>query len=65
MSVQRAMLERCKGSARTGLNRLGRQLCLVAGLVLGLRRSARTGMPSRDVLDRATRRAREQDSKDD
>jgi hypothetical protein len=31
---------------------------IVAGL-LTLRRSAKTGMPSRDVLERATRRARE------
>jgi hypothetical protein len=31
----------------------------VAGGILKLRTTARTGMPSQDVLDRATRRARE------
>jgi hypothetical protein len=31
----------------------------VAGGVLALRRSANQGMPSKEVLDRATRRARE------
>jgi hypothetical protein len=39
-------------------------VALVAGLVLSLLKSAKTGMPSRDVLDRATRRANEQDSRD-
>jgi hypothetical protein len=34
-------------------------IVLIAGGVLSLLRSTRTGMPSRDVLDRATRRARE------
>jgi hypothetical protein len=34
-------------------------LAVVAGGLLTLRRSARTGMPSPEVLDRATRRARE------
>jgi outer membrane protein assembly factor BamD len=33
MSAQRVMLELRKISARTGVNRLGRQLCLVTGLV--------------------------------
>jgi outer membrane protein assembly factor BamD len=33
MSAQRVMLELRKTSARTGVNRLGRRLCLVAGLV--------------------------------
>ena len=37
-------------------------VALVAGIVLSLRKSAKTGMPSQDVLDRATRRAREQES---
>jgi hypothetical protein len=31
---------------------------------LSLRKSAKTGMPSQDVLDRASRRAREQESRD-
>ena len=39
-------------------------VALVAGIVLSLRKSAKTGMPSQDVLDRATRRAREQDARD-
>jgi Protein of unknown function (DUF2897) len=39
-------------------------LALVAGLWMGLRNSAKTGMPSQDVLDRATRRAREQEERD-
>jgi hypothetical protein len=34
-------------------------LALIVGGLLTLRRSAKTGMPSKDVLDRATRRARE------
>jgi hypothetical protein len=39
-------------------------IALVAGVVLSLLKNAKTGMPSQDVLDRATRRAREQDSRD-
>jgi hypothetical protein len=39
-------------------------VALVAGVVLSLRKSAKTGMPSQDVLDRATERAREQESRD-
>jgi hypothetical protein len=39
-------------------------LVLIVGGVLALRSSARTGMPSPDVLDRATRRARELNSDD-
>jgi hypothetical protein len=39
-------------------------VALIAGIVLSLRKSAKTGMPSQDVLERATRRAREQDSRD-
>jgi hypothetical protein len=34
-------------------------LALIVGGLLTLRRSAKTGMPSQDVLERATRRARE------
>jgi hypothetical protein len=34
-------------------------LGLVAGLILTLRTSAKTGLPSKDVLDRATQHARE------
>jgi len=37
---------------------------VLAGLILGIRRSARTGLPSKDLLDRATRRAREQHAQD-
>jgi hypothetical protein len=37
---------------------------LVAGGVMSLRNSAKTGMPSKDVLERATRRARELESKE-
>ena len=37
---------------------------IVAG-VLSLRASAKTGMPSPDVLDRASRRARQLESDDD
>jgi hypothetical protein len=36
-------------------------LIVLAGTVLSLLRSTRTGMPSQDVLDRAQRRARELD----
>jgi hypothetical protein len=37
-------------------------LGIIIGGVLALRASARTGMPSKDVLDRATRRAKQLDS---
>jgi hypothetical protein len=37
-------------------------LVIIIGGVLALRSSARTGMPSKDVLDRATRRAQQLDS---
>lgn len=37
---------------------------LVAGLILTLRTSAKTGLPPKDVLDRATRRARELEAKE-
>jgi hypothetical protein len=36
---------------------------LIGGL-LSLRRSTKTGMPSQDVLDRATQRARELEAQD-
>lgn len=37
---------------------------LLAGLIMGLRRSARTGMPSKDVLERAGRHARELEARE-
>jgi hypothetical protein len=40
-------------------------LVVIIGGVLALRSSAKTGMPPPDVLDRATRRARELDIKKD
>ena len=43
-------------------------IAFLVGGILALRRSARTGMPSADVLKRATQRAREldaQEKKDD
>lgn len=42
-------------------------VALIVGTMMTLRSSARTGMPSQDVLDRAKRRARELESseKDD
>ena len=39
-------------------------IAVVAGVVLSLLKSAKTGMPSQDVLDRATKRADEQNSRD-
>ena len=39
-------------------------LVLIVGGVFALRSSAKTGMPPPDVLDRATRRARELNSDD-
>jgi hypothetical protein len=39
-------------------------VALLAGTVLSLRRSAKTGMPGPDVLKRATQRARELDAQD-
>ena len=39
-------------------------VALVAGTVLRLRSSAKTGMPDKDVLERATRRARELESQE-
>jgi hypothetical protein len=37
---------------------------LIVGGILALRSSAKTGMPSQDVLDRATQRARELDARE-
>jgi hypothetical protein len=37
---------------------------LVAGLILTLRNSAGTGLPSKELLERATRRARELKAKE-
>jgi len=34
-------------------------IAIVAGTVISLRTTARSGMPSKEVLERATRRARE------
>jgi hypothetical protein len=39
-------------------------VALIVGTMLSLRSSAKSGMPSRDVLDRATRRARELESRE-
>jgi hypothetical protein len=40
-------------------------IVLIVGGVLSLRASAKTGMPSKDVLDRASRRAREHAARDE
>ena len=40
-------------------------LVLIVGGVFALRTSAKTGMPSPDVLDRASRRARQLDAEDE
>jgi hypothetical protein len=37
---------------------------LILGTMMGLRRSARTGMPSKDVLERAARRAGELEARE-
>jgi Protein of unknown function (DUF2897) len=39
-------------------------LGLLVGLMMTLRSSAKTGMPSKEVLERATRRAREIDARE-
>jgi hypothetical protein len=39
-------------------------IAIVAGTILTLRTTARQGMPSSDVLERAKRRSREQDARD-
>ena len=36
----------------------------IVGTLVSIRRSARTGMPSQDTLDRATQRARELDAQE-
>ena len=40
-------------------------VAILVGGILTLRSSRNTGMPDRDVLDRAKQRGREQDAKDD
>jgi hypothetical protein len=37
---------------------------LIVGTIMTLRTSSKTGMPSKDVLERATRRARELEARD-
>jgi hypothetical protein len=39
-------------------------LAFLAGTIYTLRKNAKTGMPSQDVLDRATQRARELEAQD-
>lgn len=39
-------------------------VAFIAGTIINFRRSTKTGMPSQDVLDRATRRARELEAKE-
>jgi hypothetical protein len=39
-------------------------VALLVGTILSVRRSAKTGMPSQDVLNRATERARKLDAED-
>jgi len=39
-------------------------LAYIAGTVISVRRSSKTGMPSKEVLERATRRARELEAKE-
>jgi len=48
----------------TGAIVFGVLVVLIVGTIVSLRSSAKTGMPSKDVLDRATRRARELDAED-
>jgi hypothetical protein len=40
-------------------------VALIVGTMMTLRSSAKTGMPSRDVLDRAVRRARKLESSEE
>jgi len=40
-------------------------VAILAGTIVTLRTTARQGMPSKDVLDRAKQRTREQDSRDE
>ncbi len=37
---------------------------LLAGLILGIRRSAKTGLPPAEVVERASKRARELDTEE-
>ena len=39
-------------------------LAIVAGTIVTLRTTARQGLPSKDVMDRARQRTREQDARD-
>jgi hypothetical protein len=39
-------------------------VAFIAGTMISVRRSTKTGMPSQDVLDRATRRAKELEAKE-
>jgi hypothetical protein len=40
-------------------------VAIVAGTILTLRTTARQGMPSKDVMDRASQRTLEQDARDE
>jgi len=40
-------------------------VAILAGTIVTLRTTARQGLPSKDVLDRARQRAREQDARDE
>ena len=40
-------------------------LAIVAGTIVTLRTTTRQGLPSRDVMDRARQRAREQNARDE
>jgi hypothetical protein len=40
-------------------------IAAVVGTILTLRTTAKQGMPSKDVLDRASQRSREQDARDE
>ena len=39
-------------------------IALVAGIVVSLRTTAKSGMPSKEVLDRATQRSRELEARE-
>ena len=40
-------------------------VAIVAGTIVTLRTTARQGLPSKDVMDRARQRTREQDARDE
>ena len=40
-------------------------VAIVAGTIVTLRTTAKQGMPSKDVLERAAQRSREQDARDE